>query len=341
MVPSAIVGAESESPFPPANVARLPKNASGKKSAVLVARSMQYLAVRVLFHGVPVPGLKVQFAQIDDIDDQAPQKMEPQLTTPENGVVCFPRLVVAGIYSCEVERQPATIVPTVGHLQEPYPIVLPVGRPLIEIRNIDEFLLRPVQIGQTERDGVDAQTAAPDDVDKELTAKIVARTYENYGDEEFDEEPLRLHYVCVGTAEGEGIKARLNIIATGYIDLDGALIRAPPEDGEPPPEPLTLPAGQKLYVFVHRKPAEVAKGMSKIPIALCDEIGADGAICHRRLARDHTWEFQILEQPIVAGSDGPSLGAIEQREPEQVAADELQRAFRELADAVRSQRGDQ
>ena len=127
MVTYAVVSTDDESPFPAANVARLSKSASGK-SALLVARSMQYLIVRVLFHGAPVSGLKVQFGQIDDVDDKSPQKMEPALTTDENGLAAFPRLVVAGIYSCEIERQPATIVATVGNLREPYPVVLPVGR---------------------------------------------------------------------------------------------------------------------------------------------------------------------------------------------------------------------
>ena len=47
MLACATVGTAEESPFPPASVARLSKNATGKKSAVLVARSMQYLTVRV------------------------------------------------------------------------------------------------------------------------------------------------------------------------------------------------------------------------------------------------------------------------------------------------------
>lgn len=139
MVTYAVVSTDDESPFPAANVARLSKSASGKKSALLVARSMQYLIVRVLFHGAPVSGLKVQFGQIDDIDDKSPQKMEPVLTTDENGLAAFRRLVVAGLYSCEIERQPATIVATVGNLREPYPVVLPVGRPLVEVGDVDEF----------------------------------------------------------------------------------------------------------------------------------------------------------------------------------------------------------
>jgi hypothetical protein len=146
MLAYAIVDTVDESPFPRAHVARLPKGESGKKSGILVARSMQYLAVRVLFHRTPVVGVQVQFGAISGVDDTAPQKMEPALTTDEDGVACFPRLVVAGTYSCEIERQPATVVPTVGHLREPYPVVLPVGRPLVDVGNVDEFALRPSDV---------------------------------------------------------------------------------------------------------------------------------------------------------------------------------------------------
>jgi hypothetical protein len=138
MVPYAIVGTADESPFPRAHVARLPKGET-KKSAVLVARSMQYLTVRVLFHRSPVAGIQVQFGAISGVDDGSPEKMDPVLTTDDRGVACFPRLVVAGIYSCEVERQPATVVPTVGNLRQPHPVVLPVGRPLVDVGSVDEF----------------------------------------------------------------------------------------------------------------------------------------------------------------------------------------------------------
>lgn len=132
------VASGDQSPFPEASVARLPKNAK-KKSAVLVARSMEYLVVRVTFHGAPVAGVKVQFGCIADIDDKSPDKLEPVLTTNDDGLVCFPRLVVAGIYACEIERQPSTIVSTVAQLQRPYPVVLPIGRPLVDIGDVDEF----------------------------------------------------------------------------------------------------------------------------------------------------------------------------------------------------------
>jgi hypothetical protein len=131
------------SPFPDAHVARLPKGTADKKCGILVARAMQYLLVRVLFHGAPVANVKVRFACIDGIDDASPEKMDPELVTNDEGVACFPRLVVAGMYGCAVERQPETVVPTVARLDGPYPVVLPIGRPLVDIHDIDEFVYRP------------------------------------------------------------------------------------------------------------------------------------------------------------------------------------------------------
>jgi hypothetical protein len=127
-----------ESPFPPAGVVRLPKGADGK-SAVLVARSMGYLLIRVLFHGAPVVGVTVEYGRIDDEKDSKPEKLEPVVKTDADGLALFPRLVVAGIYGCTIERQPATVVPTVASLDSAYPVVLPVGRPLVDLGDVDEF----------------------------------------------------------------------------------------------------------------------------------------------------------------------------------------------------------
>jgi hypothetical protein len=141
MVACTLVSAADESPFPEAALARLPKDAAGVKSGVLVARSMGYLLVRVLFHGAPVVGLKVEFGAITDEKDTSPTKLEPALETDAQGLALFPRLVVAGLYACSVERQPATTVPTVATLDTPYPLVLPIGRPLVDHGDVDEFAL--------------------------------------------------------------------------------------------------------------------------------------------------------------------------------------------------------
>jgi hypothetical protein len=134
---------DTPQPLHVASVVRLPKGTSDRKSAVLAARAMGYLAIRLQFHGAPVAGLKVKFHRINDVDDDAPAAMDPERISADDGVAFFPRLVPAGHYGVEVEHQPATVVPTVGDINAPYPVVLPIGRPLVDEADYEEFVFRP------------------------------------------------------------------------------------------------------------------------------------------------------------------------------------------------------
>lgn len=126
-----------------ASVARLPKGTADRKSAVLCARAMGILAIRLQFHGAPVVGLKVTFCRIAEIDDASPEDMSPVREAAEDGFVFFPRLVTAGHYAVKIEHQPPTVVPTVTSLDEPWPVILPVGRPLVDSGDFEEFVYRP------------------------------------------------------------------------------------------------------------------------------------------------------------------------------------------------------
>jgi len=191
------------------------------------------------------------------------------------------------------------------------------------------------------------ETSAPESADDSqredsaLQPKVVARTYLRFEDEDHvDEAPLRLQYVCIGSAEGEGDKARLNVTATGYVDVEGRILETVPEEGKPPPPPLRLPAGGKLFARFHPKAANVDKGPSNIPIALCDPIGADGVVHHRRLLASHPWAFRIIEQKLDKTDDGIALGDLDQGgEAPELLSGELSRALREMAEAASSLRG--
>jgi hypothetical protein len=123
-----------------AGVARIPAADAESKSAVLVARSLGYLTVRVLFHGRPVAALDVQFGLLGSPSaSDEPTTLEPSLTTDEDGKAVFPRLVTSGFYACQIERQPRAVVHTAHSLDEPHVLVLPVGRPFVDITDIDEF----------------------------------------------------------------------------------------------------------------------------------------------------------------------------------------------------------
>jgi hypothetical protein len=121
-------------------VARIPAGDSESKSAVLVARSLGYLVVRVLFHGRPVAGLDLQLGLLaSPSTGEDPTMLKPSLTTDDDGRALFPRLVASGFYACQIERQPRAVVHTSHALEEPQVLVLPVGRPFVDITDVDEF----------------------------------------------------------------------------------------------------------------------------------------------------------------------------------------------------------
>jgi hypothetical protein len=122
-------------------VARIPVGDGDSKSAVLVARSLGYLIVRVLFHGRPVSGLTVDFGQLSDIKDQSPAMLKPTRATDDDGIAVFPRLMPTGSYACRIEKQPDAVVHTTASLDDPFVVVLPVGRPFVDVADVDEFSL--------------------------------------------------------------------------------------------------------------------------------------------------------------------------------------------------------
>jgi hypothetical protein len=48
-------------------------------------------------------------------------------------------MVEAGIYVCEIERQPPALVSTVPMRRHPVPVVLPVGRPYVDLGEGAEY----------------------------------------------------------------------------------------------------------------------------------------------------------------------------------------------------------
>jgi hypothetical protein len=124
--------ARHPSPFPEAAVARLPKPHEGKKSAVLVARDLGYLCLRVQFHGAPLIGVEVRLFEMGDDGKKGEAVGEPS-TTDEAGIFVLDRLVPAGSYLCEVEEQPPIPVTTVRDPGDVFPVILPAGRPYSDL----------------------------------------------------------------------------------------------------------------------------------------------------------------------------------------------------------------
>lgn len=116
---------------------RVPRPHEGTLSGVLTLREMGYLTIKVQFHGAPEQGLMVRFFVAKG--GNKGQQVGADLRTDENGVARVQRVVPAGLYRCEIERQEPTLVPTVQRLAHPYPVVLPIGRPYLDVYEKFEF----------------------------------------------------------------------------------------------------------------------------------------------------------------------------------------------------------
>jgi hypothetical protein len=125
------------SPYPLGLLARVERPHEDKISAVLVPRPMGYLAVRIYFHRVPVAGLKVKLFKSSGGEKGA--QVGEEIQTLEDGIARVDMLVPAIEYVCEIEDQPPTIVTTVHDRDETYPLVLPIGRPFVDVDEDHEF----------------------------------------------------------------------------------------------------------------------------------------------------------------------------------------------------------
>ena len=125
----------SDDALPRAYVARVPFPAAGKVSAVLVPRSMGFLAVRLLHDGWPVVGRQVQFfvrEENADAEDEKGDALGKPMLSDDDGVARLPRLVAVGTYVCEVDEHDATVVCTVNRLRAAVPLQLPIDSEAID-----------------------------------------------------------------------------------------------------------------------------------------------------------------------------------------------------------------
>jgi hypothetical protein len=126
-----------ESPYPRGHVARVPDPHEDQISAVLVPRPMGYLIVRIYFHRVPVEGLEVAFYISND--GEKGDAIGTKVRTDEDGMAKVDMLVPAIEYVCEIENQPLARVTVVHDIDESYPLVLPIGRPYVDVDEDHEF----------------------------------------------------------------------------------------------------------------------------------------------------------------------------------------------------------
>ena len=127
----------SEQNLPLAYLARVPFPAGDKVSAVLVPRSMGFLAVRVLHDGWPVIGRQVQFyLRQENAEDEKGDALGEPIRTDDDGVARLPRLVAVDSYVCEIDGQETAVVATVNRLADAAVLSLPIGCEVIH-SNVD------------------------------------------------------------------------------------------------------------------------------------------------------------------------------------------------------------
>jgi hypothetical protein len=91
-------------------------------------KGLAYLSVVVFFHQQPISGLKVTFAEIGP-DDQPGQQEGDEVKTDSDGVAKLLTPAPIGRYICRIQYQPPTVITTVPDIEDPFMIVLPIGRP--------------------------------------------------------------------------------------------------------------------------------------------------------------------------------------------------------------------
>jgi len=96
--------------------------------------SSGYLSVRVIFRGLPAPGLRVTFFAASPDGRAAVDQPRGESLTDENGVAILLSRAKLGNYFCQVEGQSGfASLSTVEDPAAPYTLILPIGRPLVDV----------------------------------------------------------------------------------------------------------------------------------------------------------------------------------------------------------------
>jgi outer membrane protein OmpA-like peptidoglycan-associated protein len=101
------------------------RNCKGGK-AVIPPVVKAWLAVQIFFHEEPVKELEVTFAKASGGKIGTVQK------TDDKGVAKLDTMYRSGNYLCRIEAQHDAVITTVASVDDPFQLVLPIGRPLYE-----------------------------------------------------------------------------------------------------------------------------------------------------------------------------------------------------------------
>ena len=120
------------------NVYNIARTASGTDNYnTIVPRIKGWLAVQIYFLGEQIEDLVVKFSKVGDAG-QPGAIIGKVLRTDSSGIAKIDWKVPVGNYFCQIEDQPDTIITTVSDPEEPYEVVLPIGRPYFDYGLDDE-----------------------------------------------------------------------------------------------------------------------------------------------------------------------------------------------------------
>lgn len=88
--------------------------------------TMAWLAVQLVFRGVPIGNTAVSFFTLTGTYEKG-EPIGTTILTNDQGIAQLPEMIAPGVYACEIDQQPMTTVNTVLKANEPIVLTLPIG----------------------------------------------------------------------------------------------------------------------------------------------------------------------------------------------------------------------
>lgn len=141
-------------------------------------------------------------------------------------------------------------------------------------------------------------------------------------------QALTHQWVCFGLSHGDDMQARLEVVGSGWIGVNGIALESADDNANP----IVVRKGRKLFAYIHERKVEFEKGVSKVPLAVCEPISAEGVVIAERPELADLLEIRIAEVPVDFGERARFSTDLSKLDATQVAAsDEHLRAFSEAA----------
>jgi hypothetical protein len=96
------------------------------------AEATGWLAVQVLYQGIPFAGMPVRFYTLTANNQPASQVGEEQVTDAD-GHALLEEAVAMGEYGCAIEGQPLALIRPVGNAHRPFVLTLPIGESPVDV----------------------------------------------------------------------------------------------------------------------------------------------------------------------------------------------------------------